>query len=62
MGDNCHTPCDAHRCITGFRSGCVYLTPEVRYWDNEDGWSSSGPKVSARDYERESEVPGQGLD
>jgi hypothetical protein len=62
LGDNCHTSHEACRCITGFRSGCVSPTPEARYWDDEDGWSSSGPEVSARDYERESEVPGQGLD
>jgi hypothetical protein len=61
-GDNCHMSCEARRCITGFRSGCVSPTPEARYWDDEDGWSSSGPEVSARHYERESEVPGQGLD
>jgi hypothetical protein len=61
-GDNCHTSRDARR-VAGFgRVGRVSATPKGAYWDDEDGWSSSGPEISARDYEKELEMPGQGLD
>jgi hypothetical protein len=61
-GDNCHTSRDARR-VTGFgRIGRVSPTPKGAYWNDEDGWSSSGPEISAPDYGKELEVPGQGLD